>query len=86
MIKIENLTQGYQKSTVLDEVNLHIEHGERVALIGRNGAGKSTLIHTVLGLLPFKQGTISLNGHSAKKHEWKNLSLTYQKNFTCTRI
>lgn len=71
MIKIENLSQGYQKNIVLDDVNLHVEKNERIALVGRNGAGKSTLIHTVLGLLSFKKGSITLGGHSAKRQEWK---------------
>lgn len=71
MINIQNLTQSYQKKVILDDVNLHVEKNERIALVGRNGAGKSTLIHTVLGILPLRNGTIKLAGHSVKKQTWK---------------
>lgn len=71
MINIQNLSHAYHKKTVLSDVNLHIEKNERCALVGRNGAGKSTMIHTMLGLLPIQQGTITLAGISNKKQDWK---------------
>lgn len=71
MIKVEQLSQGYDKKTVLDNVHLHVQSNERCALVGRNGSGKSTLIHTMLGLLPFKQGSIFLNGYNNKSQSWK---------------
>ncbi|HLS59767.1 MAG TPA: ABC transporter ATP-binding protein [Virgibacillus sp.] len=71
MIEVKNVTQSFQKRIILEQVNLHVEKNERIALVGRNGAGKSTLIHTVLGILPLKKGTITLAGHSIKDQEWK---------------
>src|SRR5690625_865496 len=71
MIKVEQLSQGYNKKKVLDAVTIHVEKNERCALVGRNGSGKSTLIHTMLGLLPLKKGTITLNGYSNKVESWK---------------
>jgi ABC-2 type transport system ATP-binding protein len=73
MITIENLTQSFGKKLVLDDVNLRIEKNEICALVGRNGAGKSTLINSILGLLPFKQGTIVINGIDLKSNDkgWK---------------
>lgn len=62
MIKVENLTQAFGKKIVLDSVELEIAANEVCALVGRNGAGKSTLINSLLGLLPVKNGQITING------------------------
>lgn len=71
MIEITNLNQSYKNKHVLKNINLTIEKNEHCALVGRNGAGKSTLIHSMLGLLPVKQGSVRLGGHSIKKEDWK---------------
>jgi len=73
MIDIENLSYAYEKKEELCDVNLQIGEGERCALVGRNGAGKSTLIHTMLGLLPVKRGTIRLGGISNRRQDWKKV-------------
>lgn len=74
MINIENVSQGYyQKKQVLKDINLIVEKNEHCALVGRNGSGKSTLIHTMLGLLPVKNGTITLGGYSNKNQSWKKI-------------
>lgn len=46
----------------LDDVSLRIEHGERLALIGRNGAGKTTLLRTIAGVFEPQQGQIEVEG------------------------
>jgi ABC-type multidrug transport system ATPase subunit len=71
VIVVEGLTQSYRNKPILSEVNLVIEKHERCALVGKNGAGKSTLIHSLLGLLPIKKGTVSLNGVPIQKEQWK---------------
>ena len=66
MLKIESLHAGYGKDEVLCGVTLECESSKVTTLIGANGCGKSTLLKTVLGMLPTKEGDISLNGVSIK--------------------
>jgi len=58
MLKVQDLISGYGKVQIINGVNMMIEKGEIVALIGRNGVGKSTFIKTVMGLLPVLGGKI----------------------------
>ncbi|MEO2075704.1 MAG: ABC transporter ATP-binding protein [Bacillus sp. (in: firmicutes)] len=73
MIKVMNVNQSFGKKLVLDSVSVAIHENEICALVGRNGAGKSTLINSLLGLLPVKQGLITINGVEVtkKNNDWK---------------
>ena len=67
MIKIENLTHRYSVGTpfekvAVDHVNLEIEGGEIVGVIGHTGSGKSTLIQHLNGLLKPTEGRVFING------------------------
>jgi ABC-2 type transport system ATP-binding protein len=74
MIKVEHLTQSFGKKIVLDDVQLEIGANEVCALVGRNGAGKSTLLNSLLGLLPVKNGKITINSTEQKagRDIWKS--------------
>jgi branched-chain amino acid transport system ATP-binding protein len=61
-LKVTNLSAGYGRDTVLRDIDISVEPGEIVALIGANGAGKSTLVKTIVGLLPARSGEVTLNG------------------------
>jgi energy-coupling factor transport system ATP-binding protein len=66
-ILVKNLSYIYMKGTpfekrALDNVNLKIEHGEIVGIIGHTGSGKSTLIQHFNGLLKPSSGSVSING------------------------
>lgn len=78
MITVSNLNQSFGKKLILESINIEINKHEICALVGRNGAGKSTFINSLLGLLPVKQGTISINGVQVtkKNHDWKK-SIAY---------
>ena len=53
MIEVAGLTKQFGKAKVLDNINLSIKRGDRIALIGPNGAGKTTLIRSILGQYVF---------------------------------
>ncbi len=61
-LRVEKARKMRGKACVLNDVDLSVAPGERVALLGHNGAGKSTLIKTILGLTPLSGGSISVNG------------------------
>jgi len=79
MLKIENLNVGYGDVQVLWDVNLEVNEGEVVALIGSNGAGKSTLLWTISGLMKPMSGAITFDGtpiHVATSDEIVSLGIT----------
>lgn len=61
MIKIENLCKLFRKTQVLDGINLDIQRGDRIALVGSNGAGKTTLFRCLLGEYTY-DGSVLLDG------------------------
>ncbi len=62
MLELAGVSSGYGQVEVLWDVDLKIDDGEIVALVGSNGAGKTTLLRTVSGLLTPTAGTISFDG------------------------
>ncbi|MBR0719716.1 ABC transporter ATP-binding protein [Bradyrhizobium liaoningense] len=61
MLEVENLHAYYGKSHILQGVDLKIEAGEVVSLLGRNGVGRSTTVKAIMGEVP-PQGTIRFKG------------------------
>jgi branched-chain amino acid transport system ATP-binding protein len=64
LLRIENLSVGYQDLLVLRQISFEIEEGQIVALIGANGAGKTTTLKTISGLLRAREGQILFEGDS----------------------
>jgi len=60
LIQVEEISFGYTRKTVLNEISFSIGKGEIVTLLGPNGCGKSTLIKILLGLLRPAHGSVSL--------------------------
>jgi branched-chain amino acid transport system ATP-binding protein len=62
MLEVRGLAAGYQGSEVIRDVDLHVESGEAVMIIGSNGAGKTTLFRSMLGLLSPSSGAVRFKG------------------------
>lgn len=69
MLTIKNLNTYYGAIHALKGVDMQVNEGEIVSLIGSNGAGKSTLVNTIAGLLKPRQGTIEFLGKDITKVE-----------------
>ena len=66
MLYIQHLTKRYGEKKAVDDLSLHIAPGEIYGFIGHNGAGKTTTLKAVVGILPFEEGEITINGVSVK--------------------
>ena len=62
MLEIRNLTKMFGGFTALSDVNLSVEPGERLGLIGPNGSGKTTLINCISGSIRDYEGEVQFNG------------------------
>ncbi|WP_306058876.1 ABC transporter ATP-binding protein [Natronococcus wangiae] len=62
LLELENVHTYYGESHVLQGVDLSVEEGEIVALIGRNGVGKTTTLRSILQLTPPREGTVRFRG------------------------
>jgi len=69
MLTVNNVHTFYDKIEALKGINLEIERGEIVTLIGGNGAGKTTTLRTISGLLKPREGNVSLNGEDLVKYK-----------------
>lgn len=68
MLTIEHLTKIYPGGkTAVQDLNLHVAPGDIYGFIGHNGAGKTTTIKAAVGLLPFEQGDIRIDGVSIRQ-------------------
>lgn len=67
LLSINNLTSSYGQIEVLHNLNLKINSGEIVSLVGANGAGKSTLLMAISGIQPIKTGEITYAGQNINR-------------------
>jgi ABC-type Mn2+/Zn2+ transport system ATPase subunit len=67
-IKAENLNVGYNRESIVSDINFELKKGEAIALIGTNGSGKSTLLKTIVNLIPSLSGRLSVFGMPAGKN------------------
>src|SRR5512138_1280513 len=71
MIQLTDVTKRYDDTIVVDRLNLQIDPGEIVGIIGHNGAGKSTTLKMIAGLLEPTSGHVQVMGHDMQKESIK---------------
>ena len=64
-VQVQQLSKRYGQRTVLHQLDLSLEPGQFVAIVGRSGCGKSTLLRLVAGLDQASGGAVRLNGHAS---------------------
>ena len=75
VLEIKGLNKSYGKKTALTDINLELERGKIVGLLGPNGSGKTTLIKLINGLLTANSGIITVDGNPIG--EKSRLSVSY---------
>lgn len=87
MILLRQATLGYPDTTVLEKVDMRIERGEVVAVLGGSGTGKTTLLQTILGLVAPLGGEVRLLGYLMPELErfeearlFSRVGVVYQQN------
>jgi zinc transport system ATP-binding protein len=79
-VDIEDVAFGYGDVPVLDGINLTVEPGDFLGIIGPNGSGKTTLLRIMLGLLEPTRGSVRLFGHApASFRQWGRLGYVPQR-------
>jgi len=68
VVKLDGVERHFGAVRALDGVDLIVDRGECVGLVGHNGAGKSTLMHILAGTLTPGRGTIAINGTAQRKY------------------
>jgi len=62
LLRLDDVHAWYGESHILHGINLHVNQGEVVTLLGRNGAGRTTTLKSILGLVGRRSGSIRVNG------------------------
>ena len=86
-LELRNVSFGYDNSSFsLNEINMNIKAGQRIAIVGENGAGKSTLIKLLLRLYDVSEGEILINGTNVKEYDVHRLRMRIGTAFQNERI
>ena len=81
LLRCENLTKNFGSNTALDEINLSVQNGKIIGLLGPNGSGKTTLIKLLNGLLTPTSGEIFVNGEKPGVETKKIVAYLPDNNF-----
>ena len=76
ILAADGVTVAYGERRIVDDVNLAVDAGERLALVGPNGAGKSTLLRVLTGVLEPRAGSALLGGTPIREIDYKTVART----------
>jgi len=80
MLELDDVRAGYDKTPILRDIDLTVESGEIVGVIGKNGVGKTTLVRTIIGQLEPWEGTVRFDGEdvtAVPAHERARMGMGY---------
>lgn len=81
MIKVNNLSFGYNSAPALEDISFNVTKGDFIGILGPNGSGKTTLIKIILGLLKAKKGSVEILGQDINNFTlWSKIGYLEQKN------
>ncbi|MEM8829609.1 MAG: ABC transporter ATP-binding protein [Cyanobacteria bacterium P01_G01_bin.19] len=66
LIELKGVSKSFGSKVILDRVNLRVEQGEALVIIGPSGTGKSTILRMIAGLMPIDKGSIYIKGQKRK--------------------
>ena len=84
LVRCEKLTKIYDRTVALDHIDLTVENGKIVGLLGPNGSGKTTLIKLLTGLLTPDEGTVLVDGNAPGPETKKVVAYLPDRNFLNT--
>ena len=67
ILSIKNLSFNYPNNKILKAINIHVDKGEVVSILGGSGVGKTTLFNIIAGINPLQSGEISIKGNTDYK-------------------
>ena len=76
-LAIKNLSKKYNKNIVLENINLNVEKGEIISIVGSSGCGKTTLLKCIAGLCRLDKGKISINSKPVQSIEANNRNIGF---------
>ncbi|RDI43980.1 metal ABC transporter ATP-binding protein [Falsibacillus pallidus] len=80
VIEINDVSFGYERDLVLEDINLTVPEGSFLGLVGPNGSGKSTLLKILLGILKPQHGDVKIFGEKISKFsQWERIGFVSQK-------
>ena len=80
-LKCENASLGYEGHAVVSNLNMELNAGDYLCIVGENGAGKSTFVKTLLGLIPPLSGSVSFFGLTQKELGYMPQHTAFQRDF-----